>query len=327
VDAQRSLKLQDEARSPVAEEPLRCVNGDDLRGGTPNGRRASILFTVQPDQEVFNRWTGSAPFWEKHGAIIGQMFAPINQALVEEAGIGRGHTVLDIATGPGEPALSVAAVVGSEGKVVGIDPIPEMVAGARRAADRRGLTNVHFDVAFADHLPFPAETFDAVISRFGVMFFPTPVDGIREMLRVLKPGRRMALAVWHFADRNPFHYTLSRIMDRYVEPTPVAPDAPDAFRFATQGKLAEVLTAAGVKAVSERLFQFAIEAPMLVEDFLTLRCEMSEKLRGKMAGLPQEQAKHVRREMLEAFREYSGERGVSFPAEVLIVSGANRNPA
>lgn len=291
-----------------------------------NGRRASILFTVQPDQEVFNRWTGSAPFWEKHGAIIGQMFAPISQALVDDAEIGRGDTVLDIATGPGEPALSVAAVVGSEGKVVGIDPIPEMVAGARRAAVRRGLTNVHFDVAFADHLPFPAETFDAVISRFGVMFFPTPVDGIREMLRVLKPGRKMALAVWHFADRNPFHYTLSRIMDRYVEPAPVAPDAPDAFRFATQGKLAEVLTAAGVKAVSERLFQFAIEAPMPVEDFLTLRCEMSEKLRGKMAGLPQEQAKHVRREMLEAFREYSGERGVSFPAEVLLVSGAKWNP-
>ena len=282
---------------------------------------------MQPDQEVFNRWTGSAPFWEKHGAIIGQMFAPINHALVDDAEIGRGDTVLDIATGPGEPALSVAAVVGPEGKVVGIDPIPEMVAGARRAADRRGLKNVQFDVAFADHLPFPDDAFDAAISRFGVMFFASPVDGIRELLRVLKPGRKMALAVWHFAHRNPFHYTLSRIMDRYVEPTPVAPDTPDAFRFAISGKLAEILAAAGVTAVSERLFQFAIEAPMLVEDFLTLRCEMSEKLRGKMAGLPQEQAKEVIREMLEAIREYSSERGVSLPAEVLIVSGAKRKPA
>jgi SAM-dependent methyltransferase len=255
------------------------------------------------------------------------MFAPINHALVDDAEIGRGDTVLDIATGPGEPALSVAAVVGPEGKVVGIDPIPEMVAGARRAADRRGLKNVQFDVAFADHLPFPDDAFDAAISRFGVMFFASPVDGIRELLRVLKPGRKMALAVWHFAHRNPFHYTLSRIMDRYVEPTPVAPDTPDAFRFAISGKLAEILAAAGVAAVSERLFQFAIEAPMLVEDFLTLRCEMSEKLRGKMAGLPQEQAKEVIREMLEAIREYSSERGVSLPAEVLIVSGAKRKPA
>ena len=280
---------------------------------------------MQPDPEIINRWTGSAPFWEKHGEIIGQMFAPITEALVEEAEIGRGHVVLDVATGPGEPALSVAAVVGAEGRVVGIDPIPEMVAAARRATDRLGLKNAQFEVSFADHLPFPDDTFDAVISRFGVMFFPSPVDGVREMLRVLKPGRKMAFAAWYFADRNPFHCTLSRIMDRYVEPVPLAPDAPDAFRFADRGKLAEVLVAAGVSNPSERLFQFNIEAPASVEDFLTLRCEMSEKLRGKIASLSTEQAAEVKQQMLEAFRQYSTKHGVSFPAEVLIVSGAKRN--
>ena len=118
---------------------------------------------MQPDQEVINRWTGSAPFWEKHAEVIRQMFAPITQALVEDALIGRQHDILDIATGPGEPALSVAALVGPEGKIFGIDPIIEIVAAARRAADRFGLK---------------------------------------------------ALAVWHFAERNPFHYTLSRIIER-----------------------------------------------------------------------------------------------------------------
>src|SRR6267378_5539284 len=136
------------------------------------------------------------------------MFAPVTQALVEDGQIGSRHAVLDIATGPGEPALSVAALVGPEGKVFGIDPIPEMVAAARRAAERLNLKNVQFDVAFADALPFPTDTFDAVISRFGVMFFPTPADGLREMLRVLKPGKKLALAAWHFAERNPFHSTL-----------------------------------------------------------------------------------------------------------------------
>src|SRR5271165_2363366 len=129
---------------------------------------------VQPDQEVINRWTGSAPYWEKHGEIIRQMFAPITQALVEDAQVGSQNAVLDIAMGPGEPALSVAALVGSEGKIFGIDPIPEMVAAARRAADRLGLNNAQFEVGFVDQLPLPADTFDAVISRFGVMFFPSP---------------------------------------------------------------------------------------------------------------------------------------------------------
>jgi ubiquinone/menaquinone biosynthesis C-methylase UbiE len=67
---------------------------------------------MQPDQDVVKRWTKSAPFWEKHRAIIRQMFAPVTHALVEDARIASGHTILDIATGPGEPALSLADLVG-----------------------------------------------------------------------------------------------------------------------------------------------------------------------------------------------------------------------
>src|SRR5260370_36981600 len=111
-----------------------------------------------------------------------KMFAPVMQALVEDGNVGRSQVVLDVATGPGEPALSVAPLVGPEGKVFGVDPIPEMVAATRRAADRLELRNVQFDVAFADHLPFLSDTFDSVISRLGVMFFPSPVDAVREIV-------------------------------------------------------------------------------------------------------------------------------------------------
>ncbi len=281
---------------------------------------------MQPEQEVINRWTGSAPYWEKHRETIRQMFAPVTQALVEDGQIGSGHVVLDIATGPGEPALTVAGLVGPTGKVFAIDPIPEMVAAARRAADRLALRNVQFDVAFADQLPFPGDTFDAVISRFGVMFFPAPVDGVSEMLRVLKPGRKLALAVWHFAENNPFHYSLSRVIDRHVESPPLAPDALDAFRFATPGKLRTILDEAGSTSVSERLLQFRIQAAISLEDFWTLRIEMSEKLREKIARLSGDQMKEVKRETLESLREYSTEGGMSFPAEVLIVSGVKAAP-
>src|SRR5258706_11764647 len=287
--------------------------------------RVAILALMPPDQTV-KEWSGAAPLWEKHREIIRQMFAPVTQALVEDGLIDSRHAVLDIATGPGEPALSVAALVGPEGKVFGIDPVPEMVAAARRATDRLGFRNAQFDVAFADHLPFPADTFDAVVSRFGVMFFPSPVDAVREMLRVLKPGRKLALAVWHFAERNPFHYTLSRVLERYVDSPPPAPDAPDAFRFADAGKLRDVLGEAGAMDPSERLLQFPIQAAISVEDFWTLRCEMSEKLREKIAMLSREQLTEVKREALEALREYSTDRGMSIPAEVLIVSGTKNRP-
>jgi ubiquinone/menaquinone biosynthesis C-methylase UbiE len=280
---------------------------------------------MQPDQAI-NRWSGVAPFWEKHREIIRQMFAPVTYALVEDGLIGSGQAVLDIATGPGEPALTLASLVGPEGKVCGIDPVLEMVEAARREAAHLGFRNAQFDVASADHLPFPADTFDAAVSRFGVMFFPSPVDAVREMLRVLKPGRKLALAVWHLAQENPFFYTLSRVIERYLDSPPPAPDAAEPFRFASPGKLREVLQEAGALAPSERRLQFTIEVPIAAEDFWTLRCEMSETLREKVAMLSMEQLTEVKRQAMEALREYATDSGLGFPAEVLIVSGSKNGP-
>jgi ubiquinone/menaquinone biosynthesis C-methylase UbiE len=282
---------------------------------------------MQQNNEVISQWSDSAPYWEKHREIIGQMFAPITQALIAEAEITSRRAVLDVATGPGEPALSIANLVGPEGRVVGVDAVPQMVEAARREGNRRGYRNASFEVALADKLPFPANTFDAVVSRFGVMLFPSPVDSVREMLRVLKPGGRAAMAVWHFAERNPFHYVVSRVIQRYVDSPPPVPDSPDAFRFASPGKLLTVLSQAGAAATSEHLLRFSIQAPLAAEDFWTLRSEMSDNLRTKLAILSKQQMSEVKREVIEALSGYSTDRGISFPAEVLIVSGAKEPSA
>jgi enediyne biosynthesis protein CalE5 len=277
-----------------------------------------------PDRKVIDKWSASAAFWEKHRDAIRGMFAPVARALVEDAQISSGNAVLDVATGPGDPALSIAATVGPEGSVSGIDPVPEMVEAARRAAVRLGLVNSRFEVAFADRLPFPSETFDAVVSRFGAMFFPSPVNAGREMLRVLKPGKILALAVWHSAEGNPFLTTLSRAMEPYVKSPPPDPDAPEVYRFATSGKLRDVLAEAGAVETKERLLRFRIETPLATEEFWTLRCEISDTYREKLALLSSEQLAEVKRNAFEALRAYETGNGLSFPAEVLIVSGTRR---
>jgi SAM-dependent methyltransferase len=196
-----------------------------------------------------------------------------------------------------------------------------MVEAARREARHLGLRNAQFDVALADHLPFAADTFDAAVSRFGVMFFPSPVDAVREMLRVLKPEKKLALAAWYLAEENPFFYTLSRAIERYVDSPPPAPNAPDTFRFASPGKLRDVLDRVGVLVPSERILQFTIEVPISGEDFWTLRCEMSETLRKKVIMLSTEQLAEAKHQAIEAFCAYSTDSGLSFPARVVIISG------
>jgi SAM-dependent methyltransferase len=247
----------------------------------------ATLPQMQPDNEVINRWSNSAPFWEKHHEIIRHMFAPITEALIAAAQIGKGNIVLDVATGPGEPALTLADVVGPEGKVFGVDPITEMVAGARRGAERLRLKNTSFEVAFADQLPFATGPFDAV-------------------------------------ERNPFHFAMAQVMDRFVTPQPLAPDAPDAFRFARSGKLLEIFSQAGAVAPAERALHFKIEAQISAEKFWTLRCEMSETYRKNIAALSAEQRKEVKRLSIEAFQEYATGSGLSFPAEVLILTGTKK---
>ena len=120
--------------------------------------------------------------------------------------------------------------------------------------------------------------------------------------------------------------TAAALSERYFDSAPPVPDAPDAFRFASPGKLQDILAEAGATAPSERLLQFTVHAPISVEDCWILRREMSDKLREKIATLSTEQFTEVQRQSIEALGEYSTDRGMSFPAEVLIVSGTKNRP-
>ena len=255
------------------------------------------------------------------------MWAPVTDALIAAAGIAEGQSVLDVATGPGDPALTLAPIVGPDGLVIGIDPVPAMIAAARREAARLNFTNTQFEVASADELPFSDATFHAAISRFGVMFFPSPLDGIREMLRVLKPEGKLALAAWHLPAGNPFFRVVENILDRYIAPAPSDPDAPNSFRFATPGKLLSILTEAGVANPTEQLLRFDMAVPVALDDFWTLRCEMSDKLRGLLATLSARQRAEVKRQTLAAAGAFQTSAGLTFPTEVLILSGTTPQTA
>ena len=271
--------------------------------------------------EVIRGWRESAQYWEKNSEIIHRMLAPITIAMMEDAGISNGLSVLDVAGGAGEPSLTMARAVDAGGRVVCTDIAPEMVDIAARAASRRGLTNLDFGLCAAESLPFRDGSFDRVICRLGAMFFANPRAGLREMLRVLRVGGTVTLAVWRAPDFNPFFRVVTQVMSRHLDSPPEDPIVPGAFRFAGQGEMAGLLAEAGAKQVRERILDFRMEAALRHEDFWTLRSEMSDTLRSKITLLTPEQLARVKEEILEATLPYCSGGAMSFPSQVFVVTG------
>ncbi len=271
---------------------------------------------------TLRQWRESAPYWERHRATIRSMLAPLTEALIADAKISEGQSVLDVAGGPGEPSLTIAERVGATGTVTCTDAVAEMVAAAESEAKRRGVANIEFRQCTADSLPFDDNSFDAVVSRLGVMFFPDPLAGLREMMRVTKSGGALSLAVWHKSELNPFTQVITDVVSRHVDASPPADaDAPGAFRFAEPGKLAGLLKRAGANDVHERVLHFRIEAPIAPGEFWEMRSEISETLREKLAKLSPAQVLNVAKEVKEAVFEFFPNNQMSFPAQMIIVTG------
>ena len=274
-------------------------------------------------EDMLHVWQESAKYWTQYSDTIHKMFAPLTRALIERAGIHEGQSVLDIAGGAGEPSLTIAETVGPKGSVTCTDGVAEMVEAARAEAQRRGLTNVQFRRCAADSLPFGDNSFDVVVSRLGIMFFPDPVAAVREMLRVLKPGGKLAFAVWGKSEVNPFCYLVTQVIEQHVKSPAADPDALNAFRFAEPGKLAGVLTDAGAINVEESIVTFDIEAPISARQFWTIRSQTSDTLREKLAQLSSDEQAQVAVEIEQAVQEFFPANQMKFPAE-LIIATANR---
>jgi ubiquinone/menaquinone biosynthesis C-methylase UbiE len=282
------------------------------------------MMTSKDTNEVLAAWETSSQYWEKHQATIEKMFAPLTHALVSAADIQPGQFLLDIGGGSGEPSLTLSTIVGESGRVCYTDPATGMVETARHEAERRGSSNITFHQAPAEHLPFPDDTFDVVVGRLSAMFFVDPESALREILRVTKPGGRIAFLVWAAREVNPFFSIISDVLNQFVPAEAEDEDAPTAFRFASPGKLVEVFRNAGAEDVNETSVQFRIAHPIDVEAFWALRTEMSDSFRNKLAQLGDEQLAAVKAATTSAVSEYFEDGTMDFPAQVLIVTARKK---
>src|SRR5690242_5346067 len=175
---------------------------------------------------------------------------PVGAAIIERLDIVEDQVHLDIASGTGEPGLSIARRAPA-GRVVLTDLAPEMLAIARRRARAEGIANVETEVCSAEDLPFRDGTFDSVSVRFGYMFFPDLAAATAEFVRVLKPGGRLCSSVWVEPDGNPWTAILMEAIATEAAVPPPDPDGPNMFRCAAPGVVSRLYEGAGLCDVRE----------------------------------------------------------------------------
>ena len=176
--------------------------------------------------------------------------APVGAAMIERLDLADDHQHLDIASGTGEPGLSIARLV-PRGRVVLTDLVPEMLVIAARRAGAQGITNIETKVCSADDLPFDDASFDSVSVRFGYMFFPDMAEATAEFARVLKPGGRLCSAVWVKPDANPWTTIAMQAIATEVALPPPDPDGPNMYRCAGPGQVGALYEGAGLGDVVE----------------------------------------------------------------------------
>ncbi|HEY5136861.1 MAG TPA: class I SAM-dependent methyltransferase [Candidatus Nanopelagicales bacterium] len=207
-------------------------SGDEIR----DGQRAA--------------WAGLSAGWEKWDPVIMDQLGPVGAAMIDRLGIADDQQHLDIASGTGEPGLTVAGLAPT-GHVVLTDLSAEMLEIATRRAHAQGITNVETRVCSADDLPFGDATFDSISVRFGYMFFPDLATSTAEFARVLKPGGRLCSSVWVRPEENPWTTIAMQAIAAESVVAPPDPDRPTMFRCAAPGYLSALYEAAGLRDVEE----------------------------------------------------------------------------
>lgn len=254
------------------------------------------------------QWNSAATGWRKWSEHIDASTSGISERLVELAGVEPGSRVLDVAAGYGEPSLTAARRAGAEGAVVATDISAQMIAFGRQRAAAAGLVNIEFVESDAASLGFAEASFDAALSRWGIIFEPDGEGASARVRTFLKPGGRMAISSWGTPDRVPFLAIPMRTAMQRLQVPPPPPGTPGPLSRPTPEALGGLLEAAGFSDVEVEEAEVTIEwqSP---EEFTTFVREIAPPITAMIASHPQEVQDETWAAITAAVREFAADTG------------------
>jgi SAM-dependent methyltransferase len=267
------------------------------------------------------QWNSAAVGWRKWNELIDRSSRVISDRLVELAGVGPGSRVLDVAAGYGEPSLSAAKAAAPDGSVVATDISPEMIAFGRERAAAAGIENIEFVESDAAGLDFPQGSFDAALSRWGIIFEPDGEAAAARIRGFLKPGSRMAISSWGPPDRVPFLAIPMRTAMQRLEVPPPPPGTPGPLSRPTPEAIGGLLSDGGFSdvEVEEAEVSFEWESP---EEFTTFIKEIAPPISAMIDPHPPEVQDETWAAITEAMRQVASDDGaVRLTNLVLMAAG------
>src|SRR5437764_12580321 len=217
--------------------------------------------SIRYKETTREQWQSAAGAWHRWGPTLAQWLGQTSELMLDLAAVGPGSRVLDVAAGAGEQSFRAARRTGPTGHVLATDISPNLLSLAEADAHQAGLDNIETRVMDGENLELDAESFDAVISRVGLIYFPDQQKALTGMRRVLKPGGKVGAIVYSTPENNKFFSIPISIISRRAQLPPPLPGQPGPFSLGSPGVLEEAYRRAGFRDIEVRVVPAPLRLP------------------------------------------------------------------
>lgn len=275
---------------------------------------------TQAETNIRTQWEDAAPGWAKWEDTMARAVEAAGNAMLDMAGVVPGARVLDVACGAGSQTLLAARRVGPEGHVLAADISEKMLEHLTESVRAARLDNVSTILGAAEDLDLPPASFDAAISRLGLMLFAEPGHALTSVKTALKPRGKIAVVVFTVPEANPFMAKPMRILLRHTGKQPPAPGQPGIFSLGSPGVLERLFGAAGYVDYEERTVPGLLRMTSAA-DALTMMQEAFGAYRAVLSDSPEPVRKAAWAEVGETLQSFETGSGFAAPAEFLVGAG------
>jgi len=294
------------------------MEAKSMVGGSDGGAASPDVDEIRT--HLHGMWVSVATAWGEHADYADIRGAEATEKMLELTLPQPGERVLELACGPGSLGLAAAGRVGPRGEVVISDVVEEMTSIAATRAEQRGQHNVTARVLDLESIDEPDKSYDVVLCREGLMFAVDPASGAREILRVLKPDGRFAVAVWGPRSRNPWlGVLLDAVGAQLGRPVP-PPGIPGPFALEDAELLHRLLTEAGLDDVVVSELSVPLQAASF-EEWWMRTSALAGPLAKLLEAMPEDAVQALQARLKEAVKPYETNVGLDFPGVALLASG------